>query len=164
VKKIKDLACRAVKAVGINDGPAHVEIMLTKDGPKMVELGARMGGDCITTHLVPLSTGIDMIKATMDICLGEEPDIQPRFEKGSAIRFFHVPCGTITAIEGIEDAKKIHGVQEISFTKTVGEKTGEIGSSTDRAGFVIVQADSAEAAAVGCETACNVVKFRVEAD
>ena len=164
VAKIEDLACRAVKAVGINDGPAHVEIMLTKDGPKMVELGARMGGDCITTHLVPLSTGIDMIKATIDICLGEEPDIAPRFDKGSAIRFFNVPYGTITAIDGVEEAQKIPGVQEISFTKTVGEKAGEIGSSTDRAGFVIVQAESADAAAVGCETACNVVKFRVEAD
>ena len=164
VAKIEDLACRAVKAVGINDGPAHVEIMLTKDGPKMVELGARMGGDCITTHLVPLSTGIDMIKATIDICLGEEPDIAPRFDKGSAIRFFNVPYGTITAIDGVEEAQKIPGVQEISFTKTVGEKAGEIGSSTDRAGFVIVQAASADAAAVGCEMACSVVQFRVEVD
>ena len=66
-QKIRDLACRAVKAVGIHCGPAHVEIMLTKEGPKMVELGARMGGDCITTHLVPLSTGVDMIKAPIDI-------------------------------------------------------------------------------------------------
>ena len=78
VEKIKDLACRAVKAVGINMGPAHVEIMLTKDGPKMVELGARMGGDCITTHLVPLSTGIDMIGATISLAVGEAPDIKKR--------------------------------------------------------------------------------------
>jgi biotin carboxylase len=128
----------------------------------MVELGARMGGDCITTHLVPLSTGIDMIKATIDICLGEEPDIAPRFDKGSAIRFFNVPYGTITAIDGVEEAQKIPGVQEISFTKTVGEKAGEIGSSTDRAGFVIVQAESADAAADACEIARNAVRFTVE--
>ena len=36
VAKISDLASRAVKSVGIQNGPAHVEIMLTKDGPKMV--------------------------------------------------------------------------------------------------------------------------------
>jgi biotin carboxylase len=58
VASIHDLAIRAIKAVAIKNGPAHVEIILTKDGPKMVELGARMGGDCITTHLVPLSTGV----------------------------------------------------------------------------------------------------------
>ena len=149
-EKIRDLACRAVKAVGIDNGPAHVEIMLTKDGPKMVELGARMGGDCITTHLVPLSTGIDMIKATMDICLGLTPDIEPKFQKGSAIRFFDVPCGTIKAIEGVEEAKAIPGVQEIAFTKQVGDTVGEIGASGDRAGFVIAQAVDAEAASCIC--------------
>lgn len=146
LEKIRDLACRAVKSVGIDNGPAHVEIMLTQDGPKMVELGARMGGDCITSHLVPLSTGIDMVKATIDISLGLTPDIAPKFEKGSAIRFFDAPAGVITAIEGVAEAKNIPGVQEISFTKTVGDTVTAIGSSTDRVGFVIVQADTAAAA------------------
>ena len=162
LEKIQDLACRAVKAVGIQNGPAHVEIMLTKDGPKMVELGARMGGDCITTHLVPLSTGIDMIKATIDICLGLTPDIEPKFEKGSAIRFFDVPCGTITAIEGVEEAREIPGVQEISFTKQVGDTAGEIGSSTDRAGFVIAQSTDAAAAVAVCERAKDKIKILID--
>ena len=155
LEKIRDLAARAVNAVGIDNGPAHVEIMLTKDGPKMVELGARMGGDCITSHLVPLSTGIDMVKATIDISLGLTPDITPKFEKGSAIRFFAAPEGTITAIEGIETAKQISGVQEISFTKTVGDTVTAIGSSTDRAGFVIVQSKTVSLAKAVCAHALN---------
>lgn len=159
-EKIRDLACRAVKAVGIDNGPAHVEIMLTKDGPKMVELGARMGGDCITTHLVPLSTGIDMIKATINICLGQTPDITPKFRKGSAIRFFDVPCGTITAIEGVEEAKNIPGVREISFTKQVGDTVGQIGASGDRAGFVIAQSVTAGEAVNVCQKAQNTVIFK----
>lgn len=149
--KIRDLASRAVKAVGIKNGPAHVEIILTENGPKMVELGARMGGDCITTHLVPLSTGIDMIEATIRIACGEIPDLEPKFTKGSAIRFLDAPCGTITAIEGAEQASKLEGVREISFTKGVGDTVGEIGSSTDRVGFVIAQADDAASAVDVCE-------------
>jgi biotin carboxylase len=70
-------------------------IILTQDGPKMVELGARMGGDCITTHLVPLSTGIDMVKATILLALGEKPDVEAKYSKGSAIRYFNAPCGRI---------------------------------------------------------------------
>lgn len=161
-EKIKDLACRAVKAVGIDNGPAHVEIMLTKDGPKMVELGARMGGDCITTHLVPLSTGVDMIKATMDICLGLTPDIAPKFQKGSAIRFFDVPCGTVKAIEGVEEAKAIPGVQEIAFTKQVGDTVGTIGASGDRTGFVIAQAATAENAVAVCRQAKNAINIHTD--
>ena len=153
LEKIRDLATRAVKAVGIDNGPAHVEIMLTKKGPKMVELGARMGGDCITTHLVPLSTGIDMVKATIDISLGLTPDLTQKIEKGSAIRFFDAPEGVITAIEGVEEGKRIPGVKEVSFTKQVGDVVGDIGSSTDRAGFVIAQADTAGEAADVCEKA-----------
>lgn len=162
VDKIKDLACRAVKVIGIDNGPAHVEIMLTPNGPKMVELGARMGGDCITTHLVPLSTGIDMVEATIKTACGEIPDIAKKHDKGSAIRYFNVPCGVIKSIDGIEQALKTEGVIEISMVKKVGDATCEIGSSTDRAGFVIAQADTAEEAVKVCEKVLEMVQISVE--
>lgn len=151
IVRIKDLACRAVKSVGINCGPSHVEIKLTPNGPKMIELGARMGGDCITTHLVPLSTGVDMIKATIDVALGQAPDIIPTLQKGSAIRFFDASYGIISAIEGVEEAQSINGVQDISFTKNIGDEVTEIHSSLDRCGFVIAQCDSASEAINACE-------------
>lgn len=161
VKKIKDLACRAVKSVGINCGPSHVEIKLTPSGPKMVELGARMGGDCITTHLVPLSTGVDMIKATIDVSLGITPDITPTLHKGSAIRFFDAPCGIISDIEGLEEAKQFEGVLEISLTKAVGDEVSEIHSSLDRCGFVIAQCDSASEAIEVCEKAKKEIQITI---
>lgn len=161
VKKIKDLACRAVKSVGINCGPSHVEIKLTPSGPKMVELGARMGGDCITTHLVPLSTGVDMIKATIDVSLGITPDITPTLHKGSAIRFFDAPCGIISDIEGLEEAKQFEGVLEISLTKAVGDEVSEIHSSLDRCGFVIAQCDSANEAIEVCEKAKKEIQITI---
>ena len=162
VLAIEDLAKRAVRAVGIKNGPAHVEIMLTKNGPKMIELGARMGGDCITTHLVPLSTGIDMIKATMDVACGDVPDVEKRFSKGSAIRFIKTQSGVIKDVEGVEIAKEIEGVREIAFTKWIGDQVGEIGSSVDRVGFVIAQAENAEKAVEICESALETIKITLE--
>lgn len=159
--KIRDLACRAVRAVGISCGPAHVEIMLTKEGPKMVELGARMGGDCITTHLVPFSTGIDMVRATIELSCGEVPNLTPTLDKGSAIRYFYAPSGVIRSIDGVDEAERIPGVRQISFVKTVGDRVGDIGSSTDRIGFVIAQADTAEDAVAVCERALQTVRFTV---
>lgn len=153
VEVIKDLAIRAVKSVGIDNGPAHVEIMLTDKGPRMIELGARMGGDCITTHLVPLSTGIDMVKATIQIALGECPDIGPNLNKGAAIRYFKEQCGTIKAVQGIEAATQIDGVQLITLTKNIGDTVGGIGSSIDRMGYVIAQGSDAELAIKCCENA-----------
>ena len=161
VDAIKDLAIRAVKAVEIKNGPAHVEIMMTEKGPRMIELGARMGGDCITTHLVPLSTGIDMVEATMKLACGETVDIEPKLNCGSAIRYFRAPKGVIKEIAFVEEARKIPGVIEISFTKGIGDTVGEIGSSTDRIGFVIAQADSPESAVAICQKALDTIKILV---
>lgn len=150
ILEIKKLAADAVRAVGIQNGPAHVEIMLTKDGPKMIELGARLGGDCITTHLTPLSTGVDMVRAVIEIACGAAIDIQPKHSLASAIKFISSETnGTITDISGIENARKVAGVTEVSLTKKVGDTVGDIKSSNDRIGFIIARA----------QTACEAVKI-----
>lgn len=159
LKAIHLLAEKAVAAVGIKDGPAHVEIMVTQNGPVMIELGARMGGDCITTHLVPLSTGIDMIKATIDISLGNVPDLEQKQHYGSAIRYFNVPCGTIQSINGVEEAVKLEGIKEIFITKQIGEKSTRIRSSVDRVGMVIAQGFDAKDAVEKCEMAMKMIKI-----
>lgn len=159
---IRQVATAACLAIGIDKGPAHVEIKVTKRGPLMIELGARMGGDNITTHLVPLSTGIDMVGSTIKVALGEEPDITPTLHCGSAIRYFDVPFGTIKAIENVEEAKRIPGVIQITFTKVVGEKSTPIQCSNDRIGFVIAQSVTAEDAAAICESAMAVIKIEIE--
>lgn len=161
-KRISQVAVAAVKAIGIENGPSHTEIMVTEDGPKIVEIGARMGGDCITTHLVPLSTGIDMVKNTINIALGEPTDLEPNLNKGSAIRYFNVAKGTIKSIDGVAEAEKIDGVKQISFVKTIGDSVTEINSSGARVGFVIAQADSADDAVAICEKAIDTIKITVE--
>ena len=152
----------ACKAVGIDKGPAHVEMKVTERGPVMIELGARMGGDNITTHLVPLSTGIDMVKATIKVALGEEPDIKPMLSFGSAIRYFDVPFGTIKSIENVEVVKQIPGVKQLTFTKEVGDVSSPIHSSNDRFGFVIAQGKSAAEAVAACEKAMKTIKITIE--
>lgn len=159
--QIRILAEKAIKSLGIDNGPCHVEIMVVERGPVMIELGARMGGDNITTHLVPLSTGIDMTEASIHVALGEVPDIKPRSHKGSAIRYIKAPKGTIVNISGIEDAKSISGIKEITFTKSVGDKSTEITCSNDRIGFIIAQGRNADEAETICEKALNLIKVSV---
>ena len=161
-KEIKEVATAACLAIGIDKGPAHVEMKVTERGPVMIELGARMGGDNITTHLVPLSTGVDMVSSTIKVALGEEPDITPTLHRGSAIRYFQVPFGTIKAIENIEEANHIPGVIQITFTKEVGEKSTPIRCSNDRIGYVITQGIDAKEAIHACLKAMSIIKIKVE--
>ncbi len=150
---IADVARRATRAVGIQNGPAHTEIMVTAEGPKIVELGARLGGDNITTHLVPLSTGVNMVACCLCIALGMEPDVFPKAAYGSAIRYVKNENGTIRAIDGVDAAKQVTNVKQVSLVHGVGDTVGEIKSSVDRVGFVIAQADTAAAAVSACEEA-----------
>ena len=161
IEAIKDLAGRAALAVGIKNGPAHAEIILTKNGPKMVEIGARMGGGCITTHLVPLSTGISMTKATIQTALGEKTDIVPKFERGSAIRFIIPPIGIVKSISGKEEAEKISGVQLVEIQCEVGQMLQELENGTCRIGYVIAQGDTAEKAVEICEKALDKIRIEV---
>ncbi len=161
IKKIREVATAAVKAIGIKNGPSHTEIMVTPDGPKIVELGARLGGDCITTHLVPLSTGVDMVGSCIEIALGEKPDITPKFSKGSAIRYFDSHAGFLTGIHGVEQAKKIEGVRQIDFVRKIGDRITDIQSSADRIGFVIAQGKDAAASAASCNAALRAVKIDI---
>jgi biotin carboxylase len=162
VEQIKWITQAANRAVGITDGPSHTEIIVTAEGPKIVELGARLGGDCITTHLVPLSTGVDMVECCIRIALGEQPDFVPKFKKGSAIRYFEQTAGVVQSISGVEEAEKTPGVQQISIVHGVGETVTEITSSGARLGFVIAQAETAEQAVAVCKNAQKKIAINIE--
>lgn len=160
--EIAQITKMANEAIGIKNGPSHTEIIVTSDGPKIVEVGARLGGDNITTHLVPLSTGVDMVEACIKISLGENPDIIPKFSGCSAIRYFRQSAGTIKRIEGIEKAEKIKGVQQISIIHGIGEQITDIVDSGSRIGFVIAQGNSEKNAIDICDEALQSIKIEIE--
>ena len=161
-EQIRQVTIAANRAIGIQNGPSHTEIMVTADGPKVVELGARLGGDCITTHLVPLSTGVDMVECCIRIALGQTPDLHPRFQKGSAIRYFSQTSGVVKAITGLEVARSMPGVQQISVVHGVGETVEQIRSSSHRLGFVIAQGQDASAAVAACQSAMEKIHITIE--
>ena len=160
--RIAEVAIAANHAIGIENGPSHTEMKITKDGPKIVELGARLGGDNITTYLVPLSTAINMVECCIKIALGEEPDLLQKFEKGSAIRYFEAEYGTIKNIKGIERASMISEIQQVFVMHNVGETMNGIKSSGDRVGFVIAQAENAEMAIESCVKANKLIRISME--
>lgn len=162
VEEIKRIAIAANKAIGIENGPSHTEIIVTEDGPKVVELGARLGGDCIATHLVPLSTGVDLVEATIRLALGEKPDVMPKFMKGSAIRYFHQHDGIVKHITGIETAETMPGVQQVSIVHGQNEHITDVLDSGSRMGFVIAQGDSAGDAEEKCEAAMGVIEVEIQ--
>lgn len=159
---IKRVAIACNMALGNYNGSSCTEIKLTKDGAKVVEMGARLAGDYMTSDLVPLSTGVDMVESIIKIAMGEKPDVEHKFEKASAVRFLGAKEGTIKSITGVEEAAKVHGVIRVEMYVKPGDKSVEIKSSLDRLGYVISQAETPQDAVRICEEAMKKIKIEVE--
>lgn len=161
-EKIIEITIQAVRAIGIENGPSHTEIIVTKEGPKVVEIGARLGGDNITTHLVPLSTGIDMVRCTINIALDMQIDIKRKHNKAAAIRYFKTNKGILKEINGKEKAIQLPGVKSIEIIKSIGDRVGDVQSSSDRIGYIIAQSDTVEEAIASCEKGISLMDIRVK--
>lgn len=159
---VLEVTAKAMRAVGIENGPAHVEMMITDKGPVLIELGARLGGDFITTDLVPLSTGIDILEAVIRNACGDDVDLQSRLNKASAIRYMETDFGKIAAVLNMDRANAINGIVRVEMVKEIGDSTTEIRNSLDRIGYAIAQGDSVSDAIALCEEALRTVRVVIE--
>lgn len=161
--KIRQIAIDANLALGNVNGSSCTEMIVTEEGPKVVELGLRLAADFMTTKMVPLSTGINMAEAVIKIALGEHVEIKPTINKGSCVRYFiKERIGIIKDVVGIEEAKKIDGIDEVGILKGIGEEAKPLRRSADRLGYVITQGDSAMDAIKKAEKALDLIDFIVE--
>lgn len=89
IEKIKSVVYHALGSLKITEGASHSEIKIDDDGNiKIIEIGSRMGGDCIGSDLVRISTGYDFTKMVIDVALGNEPDFKKVVEpRNAAVRF-----------------------------------------------------------------------------
>lgn len=89
LSRVKDTVFHALDSLKITNSASHTELKITEDGSiALIEIGGRMGGDCIGSNLVEMSTGIDFVKAVIQTALGEEPDLQPKHKgKAAAVRY-----------------------------------------------------------------------------
>lgn len=139
-QKLKDGAIAGIKALGLSNCAAHCELKVQDGEAYLMEIGARMGGDFISTELTHLSSGIDMVAATINVVLGIEPNLTPTEQKqGVCIRYFTPKPGKLVRIGG-DDVLKNEHVYYAEIYHKVGDIIPEVKSSLDRSGHVIVTA------------------------
>lgn len=127
----------ALDAVGFDFGPAHTEIRFTPEGPVVVEINPRLAGGMIP-ELVRYSTGIDLLSVLLDMLIGKPVDLRAARHGFSAIRFLTAPrLGRITGISGVDEARRLPNIRELSVDKGVGTRVRFPENAIDRLGFVI---------------------------
>ena len=111
-------ATGAVEALRIDWGPVKGDILVDASGPKILEMAARLSGDYFCDQTVPLHNGIELVPVVMDLSLGRSISIgtlQPRFERGVALRGIWPPTRRIAAVRGIENARRLPGVHFVTL-------------------------------------------------
>jgi biotin carboxylase len=149
---------KGIEALGIDFSGSHTEIRLGPGGPSIMEIGARLGGDWITSDLVPLATGVDIFAGAVQVALGEEPDVLPRRQAGAAIRYFLPEPGTVLSVEGAEASKSVEGVVDWVLEVGVGGTVPPLENSLTRVGHVVTRGSTPEEAAERAERARSLLK------
>ncbi len=143
---LRDAVEAIARCFNLDTCALHAEMFVTANGIKLVELGARLGGGCIASHLVPLATGVNLNRAAVAIAMGEPPSLEPTVSRGAAIRFLTPEPGVVTRISGLEDARSMAGVEEVVCSLSAGSVVHALENSDHRVGYVIAFGHDAKAA------------------
>jgi len=159
VETLKAAAVAGVRALGVNNCACHAEAKLMNGKPYLMEVGARLGGDFISTELTHLSTGIDLVAAAIDVALGVEPDLSAKEEpKGVCIRYFCPKPGKLVSISNTEVLNNPHVYLWEIYPKE-GDVIPAVTSSLCRSGHVIVTENTPQKAIELAEKLIESVKF-----
>ena len=162
VETLKMAAIAGVKALGVSNCACHAEAKLMDGKAYLMEIGARLGGDFISTELTHLSTGIDMVAAAINVALGIEPDLNPKEDpKGVCIRYFCPKPGKLVSISNTEILNNPH-VYLWKIYRKVGDIIPEVTSSLCRSGHVIVTEETPQKAIALAENLIHNVKMETE--
>ncbi|MEC8929732.1 MAG: ATP-grasp domain-containing protein [Verrucomicrobiota bacterium] len=140
---LRDLNDRVVGALGLPFGLTHAEYKWTGAEFQLVEIAARGGGTCVTSHLVPALTGVEPYPLYLSAALGELPPL-PRASLGrcGALDFLHFLPGRVQSVEGLESVRAMPGILNVGLNYVAGEVIPEPTNATNRAGYCLTVADT----------------------
>ena len=143
---IRELVSKIANCMHFENCPSHTELKINERGIFIIETSPRLGGDYITSTLVPLSTGINMEDQLLNIALGGKVDTQTgRVEKASGVCFFCLPKGIVKHIDPkINEVTSWPGVYSFELKLKEGDEVHQITSSLNRYGEMIISADNKE--------------------
>ena len=120
----------------IKNGASHTELILSENSIVVTEVGARMGGDFIGSHLIELSTGYNYLNGVLDIALGKFKPPEILFNKFSGVYFLSEKSQHIASY-----INRKNEYSEIIEAALTGTEPKSLTSSRDRNGYLIYQSD-----------------------
>jgi biotin carboxylase len=156
-----DVAGAAVAALGIENGPSYTQLRIGPDGPRVVEVAARLGGGH-DAELARLVTGVDLNGLAIDAALGNELVVS-RHEPlvgGAVTKFLVAPPGML---EEIDVPELPDGIVRVRVYREPGYVFAPLRRGSDRAGAVLATGVSREQALARADRFAASIRFRIGA-
>jgi biotin carboxylase len=156
--QVSDTVARALHALDVRDGPSYTQLRIAKDGPRVIEVAARLGGGH-DAELAQAVTGVDLNGLAIDAALGRllVPTWHKHLVGGAVTRFLVAPPGVL---EGVDVPAVLEGVERVRIYREPGYVIVPLRRGSDRAGAVLAVGGSREQAVMRAEAAAESIRFR----
>jgi biotin carboxylase len=167
VGKIKEASEKAMLAVGIKEGVAHIEFIVTpKNEVFILELGARVGGGHTFHPIASHVSGLNYPQLVSSFYLRRKIEVNfLKKPKGACYYFMHPDLqGKLVDVEGFDAAKSEKNICIVELWKEKGSVINSLNSSMERAGTIVSLAETREEALESAQKANSYIKFVVYSD
>lgn len=165
LNQISQIIANAANSVGIKWGTVKGDIVLSQNGPIIIELAARLSGNYLSTHDIPMTYGVDIVSAMIKTALGfeiNESELLPKHRRYLGTRYFFPSPGKIKQIEGIQKVKSFEYVKRLEIYRQIGDIQPIIDNHSARAGTITCEGSTYEQAVERVNNAANFVKFVID--
>ncbi len=159
---ITDTAARALRALGIGEGPVHVELRVNEGGAWVIDVAARsIGGRC--SRALRFEGDASLEGLILGRALGREAPAAGRVEGTSGVMMIPIPgAGILRGVEGKEEALAVEGVEEVEVTIHPGGRVLPLPEGDRYLGFIFARGEAPEKVEAALRTALDRLRFRIE--
>jgi len=161
---IRDCADRAVRALGITDGPIHAELRYNERGPWLIELAARpIGGRC-SAVLRFGDNRISLEEIILRHALGMAIPSLQRERLAAGVMMIPIPgAGTLREVRGVAEAKRVPLVEDVQITAHPGERLIPFPEGSRYPGFIFARGETSAVVEAALRDAHHRLEFVVVA-
>ena len=136
--KVKLCVRKALIALNVNHGSVNMDVLITENGNvHIIDIGARMGGNLIGSHIIPRGTGIDYMENMIRSAVGDQTDFRPKWSpKPIATKLLALTPGTVSSLPDFKRISSQYDV-EIEHHLHVGDVINEYHTNLDGCGYVL---------------------------
>lgn len=157
-KQLLECAKMGCQALGMRSSAAHVEIIMTEDGPRIVEIGARNGG--YREQMYQLANGIDVAQNALRLVSGGELDIKAtKNEPVAVLELFPQKAGKFVRLSAEDYLKKLASLEYLTIKAEVGKRIGKSSDGFKAAAIIVLHHRDARIFAKDLDFVNNNVKI-----